>query len=412
MRPWPTGLLLTLLSLGIHFAPPLNSQLSMSNERWNPQGHLLSDDYIAYNIEVHRSMEPAFVRRPLMTWGIDLLERCGFSAGWAFTIGGFTLFLLAGVLLRRNAAAMGLGDRDGWSAQVAFHLLPTVLMAYFAPIYTYDEPLQYVFLLLALGAYANKRHAWSVVWFSGAMLARESSVLLFPSLLWYAWNQAVQGGTGSRRSFLARAVVLVLPLLVYATFLLYYLPAAGIVDRSREDLGGRFSFFDCNFGDGDMAGESLCFAFLAVGLPVFLIARYALSTACSADNRRWVKAFLIGLVLNTAVVLVATKAREARLFVLPLMLVLPLLGRAWSVEVERHGGLATLFRPLKTWYYALAFVLFAAIVVLVSDHIFSLSDGVGSENLFHEYFVLSALFMGCCILSDTERTRKAMLRAS
>ena len=406
MRPLPTGILLTLLSLGIHLAPMLNSQLSMSSDHWNTEENIISEEYLAYNIEVHRSMEPAFIKRPLTTRIIDGLVWAGISPGWAFALSGSLLFLIAGLLVRRRALALGLSLRECWLEQMVFHLLPTVLFAFFAPMYTYDEPLQYVFLVLALGAFAQQRHALFIVCFSCALLARETSVLLLPSLLWLA-SAAQRNAEAERRGKrLLRLAVLATPLLVYVAFLWFYLPHAGIVDSSHADLSGRFAFFDENFKDGDMSGETLCFAFLALGLPVFLIARYALSPMCTDDHKRWIKAFVIAVVLNTAVVLVATKAREARLFALPLLLVLPLLGRAWSVEVGRHGGLVGLLGFFKRWHYALVFFFFGGIVVLVSDHIFSLSDGVGSENLFHEYFVVQSLFMGCCLLADVHRRQE------
>lgn len=154
-----------------------------------------------------------------------------------------------------------------------------------------------------------------------------------------------------------------------------------------------------------MAGESLCFLFLAIGLPLFLLARYVLSPDCPPAHKRWIESFLIALVLNTAVVLMATKAREARLFTLPLLLVLPMIGAAWSKEMERHHGIRGLLAPLKRWPYAISFLYAGGLVVLVSDHVFQLSDGVGSANLFHEYFVVQSLFMCACLLSDAARRR-------
>ncbi len=400
--PWILGTALVLLTLCIHFAPPLNSMLSMSTEQWNPQGELISYDYMAQNVLIHRSVEPAFVKRPLTTWLIDGLANWGVPLAWGFIFVESIFFLFCGVHVRRNAVLYGLGAKDAVGAQVFFHLLPTALFAYFPPIYTYDEPMQYLFLLLAIGAMVKRNTFAFVLWLSLAMLARESSVILFPSLLWLYFYRARSHPEGKWNSaaMLRAALAFLAPLLVYGLFLWIYLPYTGTLDDSQRDLMGRFSFFDMNFADGDMSGESLSFAFLAMGLPVFLLLRYALRPACTTENKKWIKAMLIGLVLNTAVVLVATKAREARLFVLPLLLVMPLLGTAWRSEIGQHGGFAKLVGTLRHWPYALAFVFFAGIVVLVSDYVFSLSDGVPSANLFHEYFVLQALFMGCCILSD------------
>ncbi len=408
MSPWMTGAFMVALSLGIHLAPQLNSQLSMSNEEWNPEERLVSDDYMAYLVEVHRSVEPAFAKRPVTTGILDALAATDMPLTWAFILIGFGLVLIAGVLVRYCALSAGLSIEDAWRAQVIFHLLPTIFFLYFAPIYSYDEPLQYVLLLLALRAFLTKRFLLFTLLLSMAMLARETSLLLFPSFAWLLWNGANEQQTTIKRW--ARIIMLAAPLTAYVIFLWLYLPHAGLVEDSGSDLAGRLQFFDENFKNGDMAGESLCFAFLALGLPCFLLARYALGEVCTPEHLRWIKAFLIALVLNTAVVFAATKAREARLFALPLLLVLPLLGRVWSVELARHGGWGGMFRFMRQWHYVLLFGLFAGILVLITEHVFILSDGVPSENLFHEYFLAQSLFMACCILSDAHRRERHALR--
>ena len=404
MNPWVIGLLMSTLGLGIHLAPPLNSMLSGPNEKWNPGGIVASQEYIAYNIEVHRSVEPAFIKRPLTTWCLDALISVGLSPAWSFILFGFVLFFIAGVLVYHAALVAGLEHREALLAQVAFHALPTVVFAFFAPIYSYDEPLQYVALLLSFLAFQRKRFPWFILWFCVAMLARETSALLIPSLLWLnhasSPNDRARSTGASGWGRLAGMIAIGSPLLIYVLFLAFYLPHSGIVESSRSDLGGRLSFFDSNFKDGDMAGESLSYCYLALGLPLFLLGRYAISSECLPQYQRLIRAVLIALVVNTAAVFVAAKAREARLFALPLLLVLPLLGRVWLVELRRHGGFVRMLGFFKRWDYALVFLLSGGLLMLVSDHVFSLSDGVPSENLFHEYFMVQSLFIVCCLLSD------------
>ncbi|MBK8612163.1 MAG: hypothetical protein IPN85_01510 [Flavobacteriales bacterium] len=389
---------MTALSLAIHFAPPLNSTLSMSNEDWNTGGDLVSSDYIAHMLEFHRSGDTAFIRRPLTTWCMDGVAAIGVPSPLAFMLCGFVLFMVAGVLVYRAARSIGADQRQATTAQVLFHLAPTVLFAYFAPIYSYDEPLQYVLLLIALASFAAGRSWAFILAFALALVARESSLLLLPSIAYLALS-------GERTFSLTKArwrtlLVLGAPVVLYAAFLALYLDHVGMDHGAEAEMGSRMSLFDENFKNGDTAGESLSFLFLALGLPLFLIGRYVLGPACPASHKQQVRAMLIALLVNTAVVLVATKAREARLFALPLVLVFPLLGHAWQAEMARHQGFFGLFRFLRRWDLAMFFLFAGSLVVLVSDHLFVLSDGVASENLFHEVFMVQALFMLCCWLSD------------
>lgn len=387
---------MTALSLAIHFAPPLNSTLNMSNEDWNTGGDLVSSDHIAHMLEFHRSGDPAFIRRPLTTWCMDGLVAIGVPPVLSFLLCGFLLFMVAGVMVYRAAGSMGADQGQATAAQVLFHLTPTVLFAYFAPIYSYDEPLQYVLLLIALASFSAGRSWAFIVAFALAMVARESSLLLLPSIAYLALS-------GEREARWRTLIMLVAPAVLYAAFLAFYLNHIGLDHGAEAEMGSRMSLFEENFKNGDMAGESLCFLFLALGLPLFLIGRYVLLPECPAPHKQRVRAMLIALLLNTAVVLVATKAREARLFALPLIFVFPLLGHAWHAEMARHQGFRGVFHSLRRWDLALLFLFAGSLVVLVADHVFVLSNGVASENLFHEVFIGQALFMLCCWLSDIAR---------
>jgi len=401
------GLFLVSFSLVLHLCPWYSSALNLSNEEWNPHGYLVSNDLVAYAVHVHAAIEPAFVRRPLTTWIVQGAMALGLPAAWAFIIPSFLLLLVAGLLVRRIAVRWGM---DAWSAalaQVAFHLLPTVLFLFGITIYGYDEPLQYVLILLALEAF-TRDHWWlCLLLFSFALIARESTLLLFPSLAWVT----IAHGRGSMMQRWTRAGSFAVPLIIFALFLWVFLRLSGLVEGTRDDLQGRWEFFEFNFANGDMAGESLCFAFLALGLPLFLLARYVVSVHCSVVHKQWMQAFLIALLLNTAVVFVAAKAREARLFALPLLMLLPLLGAAWRTEMERHGGFRAMLAVLRSWPYVLAFMIALCVIILISDHVFVLSDTVPSQNLYHEYFIGQALFMSTCILSDLKRASKTATRS-
>lgn len=135
---------------------------------------------------------------------------------------------------------MGVEDAGAWRAQVFFHLLPTVLFAFFPPMYTYDEPLQYILLFLALIEFANRRRLLFMFWFSLAMLARETSAILLPSLAWMVLSGPL--GPSSLAVRIKGLLTLAVPVMVYAIFLGVFLPWAGLTGQMQHDVGGEALF--------------------------------------------------------------------------------------------------------------------------------------------------------------------------
>ena len=372
--------------------------LNRGHETWD--GQPLPHDYIEQCIQEHRQgAEVAFARRPLTTWSVDAMAGLGLPVKAAFIFLGFGLFLFAGLLIHRVAGQLGASPGEALIAQAAFHLSPTVLFAWFDPMYTYDEPIQYAALLIALLALLRGQHLAFILSFTVAVIARETSAILLPGLAWLTRDQW-------RRSWPA----LVAPLGLFALFAFWIIQHQGIADSTIADLGGRLGFFGFNFGTWSMAGESLSYLVLVLALPVFLLYRYGRSGKPSPQDRAQLQAFWVTLVLNTLVVLVAAKAREARLFALPMILGWPLLGKAVLAEINRagtpHSFLAFLRKPL----WAAEFALKAAVLSYAVFALFSLSTGIEQDNLFHEYLIAELLAILICMYADRHRRDHPRLR--
>ncbi|MCB9183097.1 MAG: hypothetical protein H6591_04195 [Flavobacteriales bacterium] len=390
------GLALTAFSLALHFLPIWETMLNRGPETWD--GQPLPHDYIEQCIQDHRQgAEIAFARRPLTTWSIDALTTIGLPAKTAFILLGFGLFLLAGLLIHRIAEQLGAQPGEALIAQAAFHLSPTVLFAWFDPLYTYDEPIQYAALLVALLALLRGQHVIFSLSFTIALIARETSVLLLPGLVWLARDTR-------RRSWPA----FVAPLLLFALFTYWIIERQGITDPTLADLGGRLGFITFNFGTLSMAGESLCYLTLALALPSFLLYRHGRSDASSPADRAMIQAFWITLVLNTLVVLFAAKAREARLFALPMILGWPLLGKAIMDELRRAGGIGSILSFMRQPLLAIAFVVKAVVLSIAVYRFFSLSTGIEQDNLFHEYLIAELLLILVCLYAGKYRKRSKL----
>ncbi len=377
------GLALTALSLGLHFAPIWVTMLNRGPVAWDKQP--LAQDYLVEVIDLHRSgSDMSFRRRPLTTWCVDAIAASGLGAKAAFILWGFSLFLAAGMLVHALARALGSSQPQALVAQAAFHLSPTVLCAWFEPMYTYDEPLQYAAFLLALLA-AWRGHALAAaLCMAISIIAHETSLLLLPAL-----------AAVPRHSPAARWVLMIAPPVLFAAFLLAFLPAAGIASSSAGDALARLGTIGFNFSNAAMAGETVGYLLMTLLFPALLLWRSGRRGASPGLTR----AFWIALALNTAAVLWAAKAREARVFALPLLIAWPLLGKALADVAAAFGGWRVLLkRCLKPRILALLTIGSAAAYLAVR-RAFVLSSNVPGDNLWHEFLALALVLSAALLLA-------------
>ncbi|WKZ66293.1 MAG: hypothetical protein QY325_16210 [Flavobacteriales bacterium] len=378
--PLLLGLAFSALTLALHLAPVWVTMLNRGAQDW--LGHPLPHDYLAHCVAEHRGgADPAFARRPLTTWSIDALALLGVPVNGAFIAVGLTGFLLTGLLIHRIALRLGASPAEALLSQALFHASPTVLFAWFNPLYTYDEPLQYLALSLGILWLLRQRWAAAALALTAALIARETSALLLPALLLLAPQRQ-------------RAALLAAPLLLYAVFLLLHGDPG--LDAWPGDLLRRADCLALNLGPARL-GETVAYLVLVLALPTYLLVR--LRGQAPEPHRRLVTGFLVALALNTTVVLSAALAREARLFALPLLLGWPLLGGALRAELRQAGGWRGLTALMRN--YRTAAVL-AALLLLVSFAVFSLfepSTGIEEDSLFHEWLIAELGLIAALVLA-------------
>ncbi|MFM8513912.1 MAG: hypothetical protein ACKOBI_09275, partial [Bacteroidota bacterium] len=217
--------------------------------------------------------------------------------------------------------------------------------AFVPPMYTFDEPLQ-MLTLFAAGCCLPRPAVWRTdagalptssshnihyallagLWMGLSWWARESGLLLLPILAGLYLPHA----TKQERLGLGITVVTALGVLILGRL------ATGPADTTVNlwQWQARFSNLQANFRNIDYTVETLVGIFLVLAWPLVLLrpllGRYRFLTM----------GFVVSLVINTLMVLLMAKAREARLFALPLMLVWPLLGLrryAWPNLKRPYG---------------------------------------------------------------------------
>lgn len=357
------GSAFTVLSLALHLAPIWVTMLNRGHRAWD--GRPLGQDYISHVIEEHRAgPDMSFRRRPLTTWCIDALSSSGLTPKAAFMAWGFGLFLLSGLLIHRLALHHGTAPPHALFAQAAFHLSPTVLCAWFEPMYTYDEPLQYAAFLLGWHAVLKGRTGAAIAALTVALIAHETTLFLLPVI-------AMQPDRSRRARWLTAAM----PVALFLLFLGILLPAAGLTAPAAADATDRLGTIAFNFSTPAMARETIGYLLMTLLLPSALLWR---SRGRRTRSPQALRAFWIALALNTLAVLVAAKAREARVLALPLLLGWPLLGSAIAEELSLLQ--ATRWTPWRM----LALIPGTAAAYALARFAFPLSTNVQGDNLWHE----------------------------
>lgn len=377
------GLALTAFSLALHFAPIWENMLNRGAENWDELA--LPFDYIETVIAAHSDgSDPAFVRRPWTTISIGALTAIGLTPKQAFIAVGLIGFFIAGVLVFLIALRLGLGERNALWSQALFQLSPTVLCAWFDPLYTYDEPIQYAAVLAALLALLHQRWVVYVPALMLALMARETSLLLLPAFFFI---------TSKRKLTIIATLVSVA---LFAAWLVIA-PQGTSAAEFSTDLARRADYLAINFSV-ERIGETIGFMLLVLALPLFLFFRQRTSIA-----QAWRKAFIIALLLNVPLVLVGAYAREARLFALPLVMLWPFMGSALHAELAQHGGWRGLLQTFRSPLAALTLIAIGTLIAFGAYAGFTLTAGWQQDNLFHELLIAQLVFIAACMIASPRR---------
>ena len=376
------GLALTAFSLALHFLPIWENMLNRGAETWDEQP--LPYDYIETVIAVHGDgSDPAFARRPWTTISIAALTAIGLTPKQAFIAVGLIGFFIAGVLVFLIAMRLGLGERSALWSQAFFHGSPTVLCAWFDPLYTYDEPIQYAAALAALLALLHQRWVVYVPVLMIALMARETSLLLLPACILIASK---------------RKLTIIASLVSVALFIAWLMiaPHGTSVSALSTDLARRADYLSFNFS-AERICETIGFMLLVLVLPLFLAFRHLSLIG------NWFRPFVIVLCLNAPLVLAGAYAREARLFALPLVLLWPFMGTALQAELARHGGWRGLLGAFRSPVNALLLIAATAIITVGTYAGFTLTATGQADNLFHELLIAQLAFIAACLIASRRR---------
>ncbi|WP_149303330.1 hypothetical protein [Pareuzebyella sediminis] len=390
--PYLVSLLLTLLILAIHMAPNMDSMLNENNTR-------ISHVFLKSQIEYHKELPP-FARRPLTSFLIDsTIELFGVRAGFAFIFVNFCFLFLSGLLLFKLALDLKATRRQALLNMIVYFLSFSILFAFFPPIFSYDEPLQYCFIFLAIISYFKDKWALFVLFFSLALIARETSILLLPAFFLFA----VKGNIDKNISFNVSQKwgMLLAPVLIYGIYIGAFILTNEQLEETQLELGSRFSCFLENFESFKNTSESLLSIHFTLSFYLCLIFVPPKRSNTLSENM-FVKAFLLTAFINTPIVLLTAFARESRLFTLPLLLIWPVFFQLFDKDLSYFFSRRFHKELFATASKSLGIIVFMAFN-FIGCFILYKNLGLGKNTYFAEYLFLLNTFLFTYVWSKLRR---------
>jgi hypothetical protein len=386
------SLLLIFFSLFLHVAPFTNTMLNyQEEENQDKEQQLVKEDFLHWTVNYHQTL-PDFKKRPLTTFLINQLsDLVNIHVSLAFVLINFTFTFLCGLLIYSLAKIHGLTITESIWSVVFFFTSYTILLAYFIPLNTYDEPIQYFFILLSLIALRKRLSILFILCFSLAMIARENTILLLPGLFIFLLDINSSSFFSEKIKLLKSIVLLTIPVVVYTGFLiLFYHYNPKILTATQEVMSLRFSLHEKNFRDLENISRTFLSFSSVYLLPCFLLFLYHIKHPQQLIKNNWIKAFFITFLVNTVVVLVAVFAQESRVFTLPLLLIFPFFGKI----IHQLIDFSTPFIDyLKCSKRVLVLFFSTSIAWLGFEQLYKLTGFDMNDNLFREYNTLSVFFI-------------------
>ena len=378
----------------MHMLPAVDSMLNENNLK-------ISHYFLRSQIDYHAELPP-FARRPLTTLLMyAFIGFLGVKAGYAFILVNFSLLVLSGYLLYRLSLTLKASKRQALLNMMVYFASFSILFAFFPPVFTYDEPLQYCFLFASLIYFFTGKRLGFVLFFSLAMIARETSVLLLPALL-YTENRKIKWI--SIWFYIKRNLYLSLPILIYVIYLVIFMYANNLFGDASTEMTRRWSCFLENFESKKNTLESLVSIYLTLG---FFTTASILLRSPNNQLGSLTTAFWITVLINTPIVILSAFARESRLFALPLLFIWPIFTQLFCPNlIQKWKNFLSQSLSYKT-FMATLFVLFSFVNYYFCYRIYS-DFGLGDNNFFTEYlFLLNSLILILVLLSFAKKRTDA-----
>ena len=385
-------LLLTFFSFSLHVAPFTNTMLNYQEEgQQNNNQQLIGEGFLSWTVNYHETL-PDFKKRPLTSFLINQLSSfLNIQISLAFVLINFTFTFLCGLLIYYLAKIHHLSNVESCWSMVFFLCSYSVILAYFIPINTYDEPIQYFFILLSLIALKERSNLLFILIFSLAVIARENTLLLLPGIFLFLLDINLSALFSEKIKLLKALILIISPVFVYLCFLVvFYHFNPKTFAETQDVMSLRFLLYKKNFRDVENISRTFLSFFSVYLLPFFLLFLYHKKHPRQLINNKWIKAFVITFFVNTIVVFVAVFAQESRVFTLPLLLIFPFFGKIIHQLIDFSKPFINYLKCSKR---ILVLFFSTSIAWLSFEQLYQLTRFNMKDNLFGEYNTLVIFFI-------------------
>jgi hypothetical protein len=380
----------------LHTLPLSNSMINFENIEYNQNKELISEDYINDLVHYHKT-NPEFAKRIVNTFLIEKTSSLiGISIGNSFVLVNFIFLFVSGIILYILSFLISKRFDYSITSVLLYYSNFGIIFLYFPPIYSYSEPLQFTLLFVVLFFLLKKQLILSVMVFTIAMFTRESSIIIFPALLFYLFKEYSQ----NHKKLILSILYFIVSIVLYVTYLLKYVSSnITSIDVSKYFMY-RLEAFHGNFGDLLAGNETMFSLFLVVFPLVYILIYYLCRFHLRVIEKKLVLMFIITLTINTCIVILMTKAREARLFFLPLVLLLPIIGNFFLISIRRIK-ISRLSLVFKLWHFWFLFLLNLFICYLIACKIYRSSIMDYKGEFFNEYMFILLVCLSTHVLMKT-----------
>jgi hypothetical protein len=397
--------LLTLLVYVIHMNKYVNSMLNDFKAE-------IDQGYLTEVYEFHKTGQAAFMKRPITTFLIEKIHILfKIELGTAFVWLNFVSLFCASLVLFYLSKTLTKSYLKAYLNSLLFFLCFPIIFMFFVPIYTYDEPLQLIFIFAALLAFFKQKQALFLILFTVSIFVRESSLLLLPAIFVLKFPTVRLNTIFSVvKANLMHVLFLVSPAIVYFGAIKIYVNYFNIQQVEAQENAIRWMCLLQNFESDKSVFESIAAFFLVLLIPVYFIVTTKSTELFSSKHKGLVKAFILTLVVNTIIAYSMTKVREARILMLPLVFLWPIFSAVFlsklSLMISFNSWIQLFKKPfllllLGGFLYAsyeLAFFNYKATIGFPKDHYFN-----------HYFFCLFTVFSIHVCLSIANKQKKQPL---
>ena len=162
----------------------------------------------------------------------------------------------------------------------------------------------------------------------------------------------------------------------------------------------RLSCYFENFGTFSSSVETLVSFFLVLGPSLYFLYMTRKSKVYITLEKKYILAFLLTLAINTPIVMVATLARETRLFALPLVFLWPLAGQLFGRDLTLLTNWKLLMDCFGNWRYSLFLMALGIVSYVVAFRLY-VPSFPSKDNFFNEYLFALLLIISLHFLLRT-----------